>query len=123
MSPHTASLSWRARTHPNYVAFVVHRVSGLALALFLPLHFWALGQALRGEAALDQFLRWTDHPLLKASEVILVALLAVHLAGGLRVLALELLPWRNWQKGAVALAACAGGAVALLFLLNLTGGT
>jgi fumarate reductase subunit D len=123
MSPHSASLSWRARTHPNYVAFVVHRVSGLALALFLPLHFWALGQALRGEAALDQFLRWTDHPLLRASEVILVALLAVHLAGGLRVLALELLPWRNWQKGAVALVACAGGAAALLFLLNLTGDT
>jgi fumarate reductase subunit D len=123
MSPHSASLSWRARTHPNYVAFVAHRVSGLALALFLPLHFWALGQALRGEAALDQFLRWTEQPLLKASEVILVALLAVHLAGGLRVLALELLPWRNWQKGAVALAAGAGGAAALLFLLNLTGGT
>lgn len=123
MTPHTAALSWRARTHPNYIAFVVHRVSGLALALFLPLHFWALGQALRGEAALDQFLRWTDHPLLKASELILVALLAVHLAGGLRVLALELLPWRNWQKGAVALAAGAGGAAALLFLLNLTGGT
>lgn len=101
---------------------LVHRVSGIALALFLPLHFWALGQALQGEAALDRFLRWTDHPLLKASEVILVALLAVHLAGGLRVLALELLPWRNWQKGAVALAAGAGSAAALLFLLNLTGG-
>ncbi len=105
------------------MAFVVHRVSGLALALFLPLHFWALGQALRGEAALDAFLRWTDHPLLKASEVILVALLAVHLAGGLRVLALELLPWRNWQKGAVTLVAGVGCAAALLFLLNLTGRT
>jgi fumarate reductase subunit D len=116
------ALSWRARTHPNYVAFVVHRVSGLVLALFLPLHFWALGQALRGEAALDAFLHWAEHPLLKASEVLLVALLAIHLAGGLRVLALELLPWRNWQKGAVALAAGAGSAAALLFLLNLAGG-
>lgn len=123
MTPHTSALNWRARTHPNYLAFVLHRVSGLSLAVFLPLHFWALGQALRGEAALDTFLRWTDHPLLKASEVVLVGLLAVHLAGGLRILALELLPWRNWQKGAVALAAGAGGAVALLFLLNLTGKT
>ena len=119
MSVH--ALSWRARTHPNYVAFLIHRVSGLGLAVFLPLHFWALGQALQGEAALEAFLRWADHPLLKASEVVLVALLATHLAGGLRVLALELLPWRNWQKGAVALAAGAGGAGALLFLLNLAG--
>ena len=48
----------RARAHPAYWAFLVHRLSGLALALFLPLHFWALGQALQGEAALDGFLRW-----------------------------------------------------------------
>jgi fumarate reductase subunit D len=122
MSPHGACLSWRARTHPNYLAFVAHRVSGLALALFLPLHFWALGQALRGEAALEGFLRWADHPLLKISEVALVACLAVHLAGGLRILALELLPWRDWHKGAVALAAGAGLAAALLFLLNVTSG-
>ena len=123
MTPHRAGLSWRARTHPNYLAFVAHRVSGLALALFLPLHFWALGQALRGEGAFDGFLRWADHPLLKASEAILVALLAIHLAGGLRILALELLPWRSWHKGAVALAAGAGVAAGLLFLLNVTGRT
>ena len=35
----------RAR-HPAYWAFLMHRLSGLALAVFLPLHFWALGQAL-----------------------------------------------------------------------------
>ena len=32
---------------------------GLALALFLPLHFWVLGSALQGAAALDGFLSWT----------------------------------------------------------------
>ena len=30
---------WRARNHPAWWAFLVHRISGLALALFLPLHF------------------------------------------------------------------------------------
>ena len=30
-------MSWRARNHPAYWAFVVHRVSGVVLALFLPL--------------------------------------------------------------------------------------
>ena len=47
---------FRARSHPAWWAFLVHRLSGLALAAFLPLHFWALGQALHGEAALDAFL-------------------------------------------------------------------
>jgi succinate dehydrogenase subunit D len=32
-------------------------------------------------------------------------LLAAHLAGGLRILALEFLPWRGWQKTLAALAA------------------
>ncbi|HSD42403.1 MAG TPA: succinate dehydrogenase, cytochrome b556 subunit [Burkholderiales bacterium] len=107
----------RARNHPAWWAFVVHRLSGLALAAFLPLHFWALGQALQGEAALDAFLRWTEQPLVKASEWGIVVLLAAHAAGGLRLLALELLPWRDWQKSLLALAAgvtlAAGLALAL----------
>jgi fumarate reductase subunit D len=95
----------RARNHPAWWAFLVHRLSGLLLAAFLPLHFWALGQALEGEAALDGFLGWTEHPLVKATEWGLVVLLAAHLTGGLRLLALELLPWRDWQKSLLAAAA------------------
>lgn len=108
----------RPRSHPTYLAFVVHRVSGLLLALFLPLHFWALGSAIRGEAALDGFLRWTENPLAKAAETLLVVLLAAHLAGGLRVMALEFLGWRRRQKDLVALSAGLALAVGLLFLLN-----
>ena len=47
---------FRARNHPAYWAFIVHRVSGLLLTFFLPLHFWALGQAFHGAAGLDRFL-------------------------------------------------------------------
>ncbi len=95
----------RARNHPGWWAFVMHRVSGIALALFLPAHFLALGSALRGAAGLDAFLRWTDQPLVIAAEWGLVILLAAHLAGGLRLLALEFLPWREWHKTLAALAA------------------
>ena len=109
---------FRARNHPAYWAFVAHRVSGVLLALFLPLHFWALGQALHGEARLDAFLRWTDQPLVKFAETVLVLLLAAHLTGGLRLLALEFLAWRNWQKGLLAAAGGATLAAGLLFLLN-----
>ncbi|HEY5635426.1 MAG TPA: succinate dehydrogenase, cytochrome b556 subunit [Burkholderiales bacterium] len=109
----------RARGHPGWWAFVVHRVSGLALAAFLPLHFWALGQALGGAAQLDAFLAWTEHPLLKVSEWGVVLLLAAHLAGGLRVLALELLPWRDWQKSLAAVAAGATLVFGLAFALAL----
>jgi fumarate reductase subunit D len=111
-------MAGRARNHPNYWAFAVHRISGLLLALFLPFHFWALGSAIAGEARLESFLRWADQPLVKLAEFGLVVLLALHLFGGLRVLAIELLAWRSWQKTAVALSAGASLAIGLAFLLS-----
>ncbi len=109
---------WRARNHPAWWAFLVHRLSGLLLAAFLPLHFWALAQALRGAERLDGFLRWTEQPLVKLAEVGLVLLLAAHLTGGLRLLMLEFLAWREWQKGLLAAAAGTSLAAALVFALN-----
>ena len=110
---------FRARNHPAYWAFIVHRGSGVLLALFLPLHFWALGQALHGAAALDGFLRWTEQPLVKFAETGLVLLLAAHMTGGMRLLALEFLEWREWQKTLLAVAAGVSLVAGLAFLLNL----
>lgn len=93
----------------------VHRLSGVALAVFLPLHFWALGNALQ----LDSFLAWTEQPLVKAGEWAIVVALAAHLAGGLRVLAIEFLDWHEWQKSLAAVAVMATIAVGLAFALAL----
>ena len=112
------SRAWRNRNHPAWWAFIVHRVSGLLLAAFIPLHFWALGQALAGEAALDGFIAWTDSPLVKVAEFGLVVALAAHLGGGMRLLVLEFLPWRNWQKSLFALSVAASVGAGLLFALN-----
>lgn len=105
------------RNHAAWWAFLVHRISGIALALFLPAHFLVLGMALNGEAALDDFLKWTDQPLVVAGEWLLVMLLSAHFAGGLRLLAIELLPWRDWQKTLAALAAAFALAAGLAFAL------
>ena len=103
------------RQASSYWVAMVHRLSGIALALFLPWHFWVLGRALE----LDGFLKWTEQPLVKAAEWALVVLLAAHLAGGLRVLALEFLPWTDWQKALTAIAAAVTFAVGLAFALAL----
>lgn len=110
---------WRARNHPGWWAFLAHRISGIALAIFLPVHFWALGRALSGAAKLDAFLAWSEQPLVKFSEWGMVLLLAAHLGGGLRILALEFLPWRDWQKSLAAAAAAAAIAIGLAFALAL----
>lgn len=110
---------YSARRRPAYVAFLVHRLSGLALALFLPIHFWVLGRALRAEAEFEGFLRWTDSPMVKAAEWTLVLLLAAHAGGGLRLLALEFLPWRQWQHSLLAIAAAFTIVMGLAFALAL----
>ena len=62
------------RKQPLWFAFIVHRISGLILALFLPLHFWVLSLALNDRAALDGFLSWTDFWYVKLAEYGLVFL-------------------------------------------------
>jgi fumarate reductase subunit D len=99
----------------SYWMAIVHRVSGLALAAFLPLHFWALSNALQ----LDAFLAWTRQPLVKLAEWGIVIALAEHYAGGLRVLALEFLPWRDWQKTLTATVAAFTLAIGLAVALAL----
>ena len=98
----------------KYIA-LVHRISGIALAAFLPVHFWALGKGLE----MDAFLRWTERPLVKFAEWGLVVLLAVHLGAGLRVLAIEFLDWHAWQKSLATVAAALTLAAGLAFALAL----
>jgi fumarate reductase subunit D len=99
-----------------WIAALVHRLSGLALACFLPLHFLALGLAIEGEARLDGFLEWTANPLVKVAETGLVFLLAVHMLGGIRLLVIENLPWREGQKQLATGALVVAAVVALAFL-------
>ena len=104
------------RNHVAFWAFLMHRLSGLALVLFLPAHFLVLGTAFR-EHAFNNAIAWADQPLVKFGEWGIVVLLALHLTGGVRLLALELLPWSDAQKTRIAvslgLAALFGAAFAL----------
>ena len=114
MSLHTTA----HRSSALWIAFMVHRLSGLALACFLPLHFLALGLAIDGEARLDGFLKWTANPAVKVAETVLVFLLTVHMLGGIRVLVIENLPWREGQKGLVTAALAAAVAAAIAFIVR-----
>lgn len=103
------------RNHRAYWAFLGHRLSGLALAIFLPLHFLVLGLALEDAAALDGFLRFSELPFVKAAEWGLLVLLSLHLIFGSRLLAMEFHPWksrtadrRGWIMPGVAISILVG---------------
>jgi fumarate reductase subunit D len=104
------------RRNALWMAALVHRLSGLVLACFLPLHFLALGLAIDGEARLDGFLKWATNPVVRLAEAGLVFLLAIHMLGGIRVLVIENLPWRPMQKELATAALIAASLAAIVFL-------
>lgn len=106
------------RKHPGAWAALGHRLSGLALVLFLPFHFLVLGLALESAAALDEFLILSEMPLVKIAEWGLVMLLALHLGFGLRVLSLEFLPWRDARKGLILAGSIGAVAVGAAFAIQ-----
>ena len=108
----------KGRAHPLWLAYMLHRISGLALALFLPLHFWVLAMAMTDPSKLDAFLGLTESFFVKVVEFGLVFLLAVHMFGGLRLMAMEWLPWSPSQKTLAATAAAASFFIASLFFLK-----
>jgi fumarate reductase subunit D len=103
----------------GFIAAMLHRLSGIALAIFLPMHFVALATALQGAKALDSFLTLTRNPLVEIAEFGLVAALALHMSLGLRVLALEFLDFRERTAAIVSICAAAACAAGLVFVFNL----
>lgn len=103
--------------HAGRWAATLHRLSGLALTLFLPLHFLALGLAF-DEGRFGAFIAWTDNPWVKVSEWLLVTALCLHTAGGLRLLAIEMLQTPPLAANWIAMATAGSLGAGLLFLLG-----
>ena len=103
---------------PGFLAALLHRLSGIALAIFLPIHFLALASVLNGAAALDSFLAVTQTPAVKASEGALVVALATHMTLGLRILAIEFFDIRERTVAVLTGCAAAVFAVGAAFLLS-----
>lgn len=103
---------------PGFVAAMLHRLTGITLAVFLPIHFLTLGTALNGADAFDSFFAVTNHPAVKVAEGAIVVALATHMALGIRVLAIEFLPIRERTLAAVSLCLAAAFAIGVIFALN-----
>ena len=107
-----------ARPRAGFAAALLHRLSGIALALFLPMHFIALGTALQGADRLESVLGLTHNGFVRTAEWGLVSALALHLVLGLRVLAIEWFATRERTALMVSVCVAAALAVGLLFLLG-----
>ena len=83
------------RGERGYWAFIAHRLSGLALAAFLPIHFLTLALAIEGAERLQNAIDWFDRPAVEIMQWLLVVCLALHLSLGVRLLVVEFGAWKG----------------------------
>jgi len=76
----------------GYFSFVLRRVTGVALVLYLLLHIWVIGSALSGPETFDARLNFVQSDFFKLLEIALLAAVIYHAFDGIRVLLM------NWFK-------------------------
>lgn len=86
----------------GYYMWLVHRITGILLVVYLFAHILTLSAALRGAEAFNQTLRAFDNPVVRAFELGLVAIVVFHTLNGLRLIALDLFP--SWSHEYLAFA-------------------
>ncbi len=72
-------------------AWVLHRVTGLLLGLYLVLHLWTLGFVLAGSEALNGILAYLNRPIFHLFDLTLFAGFLYHGLNGLRITLVDLM--------------------------------
>jgi succinate dehydrogenase / fumarate reductase cytochrome b subunit len=79
------------RYGPGLWAWVLHRVTGLLLGLYLVLHLWTLSFVLAGSDALNSILAYLNQSVFHFFDLILFAGFLYHGLNGLRITLIDLM--------------------------------
>ncbi|OGP61536.1 MAG: succinate dehydrogenase, cytochrome b556 subunit [Deltaproteobacteria bacterium RBG_13_61_14] len=71
-------------------AYAFHRISGLALIAYLPLHIWVMHYLRHGPKDFNAAMEFLAQPIFKLSEWALFAAIIYHGLNGLRIVAVDL---------------------------------
>jgi succinate dehydrogenase / fumarate reductase cytochrome b subunit len=115
----------RYRIHLGTAAWILHRLSGLALILYLLTHIWVIHHLIGGQGSFDKTMKFFNNPLFKALEIGLVGVILYHLWNGLRVTLVDIGVMVEKQKQvfgvAVVLWLASWGVVAYAMLTRVGG--
>lgn len=68
---------------------VLHRVSGLALLVYLTMHIWVIHHVQKGEESYDALMRSLSTAPFRVGESLLLAAILFHSINGIRIAALD----------------------------------
>ncbi len=109
----------------GFISFVLRRVTGVALVIYLFIHMWVIGSVNSGPAAFDERLALVQTTPFKILEIALLAAVVYHALDGIRLLVVHYMGITEYRKSlfyaafAVAvILTVAGGLPILLFALQ-----
>jgi succinate dehydrogenase / fumarate reductase, cytochrome b subunit len=85
----------RYRWQLGFWAFLLMRISGVALIVYLMMHIYVLSHLMDGQAAFDDLMKTVQNPLFKFGEVVLLGGVLYHALNGIRIL------WADFGSGAL----------------------
>jgi succinate dehydrogenase / fumarate reductase cytochrome b subunit len=86
------SAFWKGITYkggPGHLAFILHRVTGIGVALFLVLHVIDTFVIMFGEEVFTEVLALYSNPVMRMLEVFLIFSVVFHAFNGLRVIIMD----------------------------------
>lgn len=109
----------------GFVSFILRRVTGVALVLYLFLHMWVIGSVTQGPEVFDARLNMVQTPIFKLLEIALLAAVVYHGLDGIRLLMVNWFKVTDYRKSLFyavfalsVLLVIAGGIPILLFMLG-----
>jgi succinate dehydrogenase / fumarate reductase cytochrome b subunit len=91
----------RYRWHAGSVAWVLHRVTGLALLGYLFVHIWALRSLVKGHQAFQAEMELFTTPVFKVAEWLLFAVVLFHALNGIRIVVVDFSQQGAWRQRAL----------------------
>ena len=109
----------------GFISFVLRRLTGVTLVLYLFTHMWVIGSINQGSEVFNARLNLVQTPLFKLAEIALLAAVVYHGLDGIRLLMVNWFKVTEYRKSlfyavlAVSvLIVIAGGIPILLFMLE-----
>jgi succinate dehydrogenase / fumarate reductase cytochrome b subunit len=82
------------RWHLGYVAWLLNRITGVAITAYLVMHIWVIHNLTKGPEGFDRVMAFVQQPLFKLAEIGLLGVILYHAMNGIRLL------WIEWGGGA-----------------------
>ncbi len=109
----------------GFISFLLRRITGVALVIYLFMHIWVIGSVNAGPEAFDARLNMVQTPVFKLLEIALLAAVVYHALDGIRLLIVHYFDVTEYRKSmfyavmaVAAILTVAGGIPILLFMLE-----